>query len=540
MMATSVISSNVNDSHLSVIHIYNRSLIDGVTVVIALASNVAITVVGFCLLAACLVVSLYRYLRRREERDKLCKVIANQYWISEDQIAHVVRLLTILRKVVIFRDVSAYHVLSYKYRFEEGVYGNRTSRGVEKTLLHSHVATTDVFQILKKVERLFDSLLLQLTCKGKCPQHIANAFSSTLNGLVEVTSLIWSDHKVRGIRRLVQYFAGQAATEAFDNLRTGDADLEALVVTRVPYVGQLYFNFDHFVLKDCEIPGGRKIELASKIRYIDTVLAKEGKILQAKEKSITESYYAARELCLKNGFIQTKSHFPDVSKLSDGEHTSEYVVNLRHLLRLMCMSANVQKIENDDKFFQFLMQLHEALYSWIDEHTMIEVIERCRNNIVLILHGLTVEQILSDREFTKAKLEQLEKELYRHLNYLTIRQVQQERRQLHDRLKEAGDGNLRPADSESSVYTMALSTSSYALKHHLSQERPGAEGSRMLHQQSVDQSSIASGSSLYATATLLSSFSETLIPSSRMSPSSQKMLIRTTSDTNGEMFETPV
>lgn len=540
-MATNVVYLPVNESLQNLIHVYDRNVFAGVTVVIALAANITVTVLCFCLASACLVFVLHRYLRQREERDKLCKVIANQYWISEEQITLVVHLLTSLQKVVLFRDVTAFHVLGYKYRCENGVYGNRDARGAEKRLLHPYLAAVDVFQILKKIERLFDSLMLQLTCRGKCPQHIANAFSATLYGLVQVTSLIWCDHKVRGIRRLVEYFAGRASAEVFDGLLISDADLETLIVSRVPYVGQLYLNGDHFVLKDCEISGDGRIDLKSKIRYVDTVLAKEAKVLQAKEKNIVESYYAARELCLKNGFIQTKSHFPDVSKFPESDRATECVGNLRHLLRLMCgVAPNVRKIENDDKFFQFLMQLHEALYSWMDEQTMIEVIERCRNNIVSILHSLTIEQILADREFTKAKLEQLEKELYRHLNYLTIRQVQYERRQHHDRLKEAGDARMRPADSESSVYTMALSTSSYALRRQMSQEHSGAEASLLVHQQSIDQGSIASGSSIYATATLLSSFSETLLPGSRASPVSHKMLSRPASDSDGEFFETPV
>ena len=71
----------------------------------------------------------------------------------------------------------------------------------------------------------------------------------------------------------------------------------------------------------------------------------------------------------------------------------------------------------------FPFQLHEALYNWSDVNSMAEILERIRGNILCYLRGLTLEQMLLDKEFTKAKLEHLEKELYRHLNYLTLRQV---------------------------------------------------------------------------------------------------------------------
>lgn len=524
-----------NESQPNVIYIHDKSLFDGLSLIAAFAMNASISIICFSLVASCLVYTLHRYLQRREERVKLCKIIATHYWSSEDQIALVVQLITNMRKVIIFREVTAFHILSYKYRYENGVYGTRDVHTIEKKILHPYLTAIDVFQILKKIERLFDSLMLQLTCKGKCPSHIASMFSSTLFGLAQVTSLVWCDEKKRGIRRLVCYFAGRESATTFDSGHISDADLESMVTSRAPYVGHLYLNIDHFVLKDVEISSEGRIDLKSKIRYVDTILAKHGKIVELKEKNIIESYYAAREICLKHGLIQSKSQFSDVQKFIESEGIGECAGHLRHLLRLMCFGPNIRKVENDESFFQFLMQLHETLYSWADEQTMLEVIERCRNNIAACLHGLTIEQILMDREFTKAKLEQIEKELYRHLNYLTIRQVQQEKekRQQQDRLKD-NEMRMHPAESESSVYTMALSTSSYALKRQTSQERP------IQHQQSIDQGSIASGSSVYAPATLLSSISETLLQPSRTSPVSPKSGSRPASDGEGEFFETPV
>ena len=162
------------------------------------------------------------------------------------------------------------------------------------------------------------------------------------------------------------------------------------------------------------------------------------------------------------------------------------------------------------------MQLHEALYTWSDTSTIVEILEWIRGNIYSYLRGLTIEQMLIDKEFTKAKLEHFEKELYRHLNYLTLRQVKQEKIccQMPHSSMSAKTGDIRPAESDTSIYTLALSTSAYAMQRMALVE--GAEAPvrhhtlEMMHQQcSLDQSSIVSGSSMYATAMSLSSAAET-------------------------------
>ena len=536
------------------------AVVDRNSLIAVIVVNATVTVVVTCAVALCLIVTMTRRARRKEERDKLCALVALCYWSEEDQIAQLVQVLNRMRDVVIHRDVTAIHILGYKYRCDNGVYAG--AAGVDhlhtietSRLPHPYIASVDVFATLKKIERFFDSLALQLPCVGECPQHIAETFSATLFGLARVTSLMWCDHKARIVRRLICYFASRTAAEAFDAVLVADTDLAGLVLSKVPYVTNLYLNVDHFVLKDVEISSDVKVDMKSKIRYVDTILAKNGKMLQLHERNIIDSYYAAREICVKNAFVQTKSHFPDiVAKVGEPSRIGECVTYLRHLLRLMCYGSNMRKMETDDRFFQFLMQLHETLYSWVDAHTMLEVIERSRANIISYLHGLTVEQILSDREFTKAKLEHVEKELYRHLNYLTVRQVQQEREQRGGRRSvelappqsKASDPRLRPAESEASVYTMAMSTSSYLVKRRPSQEAEiigeTSSGVALIHQQSLDQGSIVSGSSMYATAASLSS--EGGVPSAAqgLSPPTphQPGGGGPASDSEGEFFETPV
>ena len=422
-----------------------------------------------------------------------------------------------MKQVTIFREVTELHVLSYKYRYDSGVYGPKEYTNVSwenKLKQMEQTSMNQTMVIIRKIERLFETLTLQLPCQGSCPVNIASAFGSTVYTLGQNTAVLWNDHTGRLVRHIIHYFAGRSAAERFDANLIADEDLETLVLARVPYVNQLYLNEDHFVLQDVEITSDLKVDLKNKIRYVDTVLAKNSKFLQSKEKNITEAYYAAREICIKNSFIQNKSEFPDiVSKVGEGSRLDECVVYLRHLLRVMCINKNMKKLESDDKFFQFLMQLHEALYTWADTGTMVEIIERIRSNIFCYLKGLTIEQMLLDKEFTKAKLEHFEKELYRHLNYLTLRQVQQERlRRSYPHSSQEASGSaepkLRTAGSDSSIYTMALSTSSYMMQRQASMERAdrGHHSLELLHQQpSLDQSSIVSGSSMYATALSLSS-----------------------------------
>jgi hypothetical protein len=185
---------------------------------------------------------------------------------------------------------------------------------------------------------------------------------------------------------------------------------------------------------------------------------------------------------------------------------------------------------------------------------MLEVIERSRTNIVCYIRGLTIEQILLDKEFTKAKLEQVEKELYRHLSYLTLKQVHHDktRRQILTR-GDTDPRSMRSVDSETSIYTMAMSTSSFMMRRQATLDQYGEkardldqlqqQGSVDLpsgsihHQASLDQSSLLSSSSLYATAASLSSNEVAGFPSPKAGPSQEP---GSPKSTDSEFFETAV
>ncbi|ELT94009.1 hypothetical protein CAPTEDRAFT_197781 [Capitella teleta] len=477
-----------------------------------IALDTLFTLIVAVVVVSCVMGIVRKRAQLREERDKLGRIIQLHFWENEEKICQLLQIINKMRETIIFREVTELHLLAFKYRHENRIIGQKPMKENLPTSFEGTLPNTqpvfDTLMAIKKVERLFDALAVELPCKGRCPPNITRAFSSHLFNISQGTCAVWSNHKGKLIISLLQYFAGRGAADRFSSYLISDDDLESMIVARVPYAGQLCLKVDHFVLMEVDISSDLKIDIRNKIRYIDTTFSKNSRLLLIKEKQMMEAYYMAREICLKNNFIQNKNYFPDiVSKVGEASKVGDCVIFLRHLLRLMCTAQNIRKLESDDKFFQFLMQLHEALYSWSDTQTMLEVIERSRSNIYSYLRGLTAEQILMDKEFTKAKLEHVEKELYRHLNYLTVKQVHDEREKRNPLRRADTDPKMRSMDSETSVYTMAMSASSFLMKRQASQEKGDLD---CLHQQSIDQSSLLSGSSMYATAASLSSVNENI------------------------------
>jgi len=522
-----------------------------------LAVDTVVTIVAACILGSCVLWIWKARTKKKEERDKLGTIVRTYYWEEEEKFSLVLRVLAQMKQNSIFREVTELHLLGYVLRSEDGIYGQQDRvPDIEQRLRQPFGSSLNVKTTVKKIERFFETLALHLSCKGRCSKNVAAVVASTVLTLSHSTALLWSNEKAHLISTIVHYFVGRHAEEHFTNNVVSDEDLECLVLARVPYVTQLYLNEDHFVLQDIDITTDMKIDIRNKIRFIDTVLAKNEKKLQSKEKNLIESYYAARELCLKAGYIHSKTHLPDiVTKVGETSKVSECVIYLRHLLRILCIPKHMRKCENDDKFFQFLMQLHETLYTWSDTNAMLEVIERSRTNIVCYVRGLTVEQILLDKEFTKAKLEQVEKELYRHLSYLTLKQVHEDRARRP--ILSRGDTDprsMRSMDSETSIYTMAMSTSSFMMRRQATQEQPRDIGksldqlhrqtsldlptSSLPHQTSLDQASLLSSSSLYATAASLSSNENAGgFPSPRPGPSHEPASPKST---DSDYFETAV
>ena len=85
-----------------------------------LVVNTLLTLIWGCLLTACIMWTLSRRSRHKEERDKLGSIIQTQYWEHEEAITDTIRILTKMKQNTLFRDVSELHVFAYKYRAENG------------------------------------------------------------------------------------------------------------------------------------------------------------------------------------------------------------------------------------------------------------------------------------------------------------------------------------------------------------------------------------------------------------------------------------
>ena len=150
----------------------------------------------------------------------------------------------------------------------------------------------------------------------------------------------------------------------------------------------------------------------------------------------------------------------------------------------------------------FLNNLYETLYNLVNMSADLELIELSRSNIISYLNGLTAEQILMDREFTKAKLELIEKDLWRHLNYLASRPVGKE------------DKGKRPAKGPVVVKSHkpaspVHSTSSY-LSRQLKEGLGRKSGSLLMLQGSIEHG--LKGTKGYSPIPTMTSTSESMLP----------------------------
>ncbi|CAD5119724.1 DgyrCDS8319 [Dimorphilus gyrociliatus] len=425
-----------------------------------------------------------RKIQLRHERERICSLMHRLYWLHEEDISTSLFVLNKMRESYLFDRVSELLVFSHKYR----------THGMEIVAVESDLSClppkrnfNKLLLTVRKVERLFEALTMELPCGNNgVDGSISSAVGGTILMLALATSTLWCDSRAKMIRRLIHYLCGRGAAIRYERETIGDKNLAACVET-LQYVDYLTLVDDHFVLGDAHISPILKGDLRNKIRYVDTVLASWTERRKGMaNKEMLEAYYSARDICIRENIITSKANFPDiVEKVSDNSKTPECIKGLRHLLRKMTTPPNITKLENDEKFFQLIMHTHDALYTWHDNRSMLDIIERVRSNIYACLKGLSIDALLIDKELSKAKLEQLERELYKHLNYLTLKQVQRERRHYP-----ADSTTLPTAESESSIYTIAPS---------------GPLNSTKPCNKYVDESSIISSGSLYATAQSITS-----------------------------------
>ena len=543
--------------------------------VIILLVNCLVTILCTCAMTCWVVALLEGRRHRRELRDKVGHIVSSQYWPVEGDVSRLLREVETMRAATLFRDVTAFDVLAYKYRFgrEPPSYDPSPNPGPG-----FQARLPSAFQTLRRVERLLDSLALQVPVRGRCPQRVATPFGRTLCGLARATAAVWSDDQAPTVSRLVRFFGGAAAAAGFDAARSSDADLEQTVESRVPYVDALRLSGDHLVLADVELSGDvGAFDVRAKVRYIDERLSEpDVPLLAARHwRETLGTYRAACDLCVSVGLIQTRSALPDftLETATDDVRVIDCMVTLRHLVRLMCgVERNASRLGSDDQFLRFLAGLHDMVYGWnrgAASPSMLACVERSRSNVVAYARALTVDQIYMEPDLTRAVLERVEAELYRHLDYLTVRRVRMTRQietATHGRgagpsgtsataseARRLDEGALRPGDSESSIYTMAASymspptgrTAIFASPKRFDTAPGGAGAERM--------SLMSGASSIYATAASLSNDGESA-GSSQLSPGmphctpphaaaparSPAVAPAASSDSDGEYFETPV
>ena len=539
--------------------------------------NCLATILCACAMTCWVVALLEGRRRRRDLRDKVGNIVSTQYWPVEGEVSFLLREVETMRSANLFRDVTDFDVLAYKYRFRREPSDDAAPDAGASFKLRSPSA----FQTLRRVERLLDSLALQVPVHGRCPDRVVTPFGRTLCGLARATAAVWSDEQAPTVSRLVRFFGGPAAAAGFDAARASDVTLEQHVESRIPYVDALRLSSDHFVLVDVELNGDvGAFDVRAKVRYIDERLTEPDVRLSAARhwRQTLDVYRTACDLCVSAGLIQARSMLPDftLETASDDARVGDCVVVLRHLVRLMCgVHDNANRLGANEQFFRFVAALHDVVCAWNDgaaSSSMLACIERSRANIVAYARALTVDQIYIAPGLTRSVLERVEAELYRHLDYLTVHRVRMTRRiETSDQRRDEGpsmlsgtsevrqleEGALHPGDSESSIYTMAASYMSPP-------RRPPAAVSVSpkrfdLGGPSAERMSLLSGaSSMYATAASQSSATDGDSGSAKMSPGMPRYSLphaavgRSTavfaaagttasdSDGNSDYFETPV
>lgn len=356
------------------------------------------------------------------------------------------------------------------------------------------------FSVITHIQHFFERIQLELPLKGKCPRNVSECIKHTMYKLGVGCLEFWGDSQIQVLQAVIKYFCGALSTEISAKW-VSDEELTSLIESRVPYVNQLQFSNNHFVFSEMNYEQGMKIDFCSKVRYIDVILARSDPCLQNKHKFLLSVYNSARDICVKNEFIKQKNLLPDIPPLGQTDPVSihDVVMYVRHLIRTLCMEKHLPAIQGDDKFCKMLLSLYEQLYGVNDPLAQQEVIERIKKNIILSLQSLNPEVMGNDIETVRFKLEEVERGLMRHVSLATSGGFDARRRR-KDLLTAQQHPNAKSFESETSVYTMALSASAFALQRHATYESDLANTHRFLSPQlSVDGLSAPNGS-IYDTA----------------------------------------
>ena len=478
--------------------------------------DTSLTLLGGCVILLATLWLLNRQSKRREERDKLLAIVRANYWNNEEEILCVLKQMS---STAMFNHVTEYDVFAYKYRIECDLNPSCRSSGAPPVDVASTNAVVDA---VKKLDRLFECLALQLSFHGRCPPVVVNTVGSTICHLAERSSRVWSSRKARIILDLLRYYSGKEAAKRFEWSLVSDDNLEVLVLTHLPYAKQLRLHDCHFILDYNQVTVDLNSDLRSKICYIDIVLANGTDSAQPREACLIDAYNTARAICIKNKLVDerylpeailatpasnsndtsAKCTSDDAAKTENKRRVENCVRYLCHLLRVMFFAANLKELESEDQFHSFVTKLYESVHMNGGSAAR-EMAESSRRNIIRLVRALSSKQMTADAyELTRTRLEQIEKEL---LDLLTCVATSTQRKTRHVTLRKAESNvSLRSSLSQSSIYTLATSASAFALNQPMDCQR-FCDLELLQQQTSLDRSSLVSGSSVYFSPTSISS-----------------------------------
>jgi len=291
------------------------------------------------------------------------------------------RFIERLRSRVILHGVTDFDLLAYKFRVENGVYGDE---------LHG-TPPHESFVTLKRLEHLFESVAIHLpvgrrmwwqrrrrrrTAAGDRGRG-GLTFGSALCRVAVATAATWCDDCASTVHAVVRYFGGSSAGELFDARRHTDSAIERRVLATVPYVRSLRLVDDRFHLASpSSILDSR---LRQKITAVDERLTAGGGLAVAAGRSaeLTGAYRTVREICVDVGLVRRED--PELPEHPEAASAGDVVVLVRHLVRLACgTTAAARRTELDRRFTELVARLHDTLVNSVDDRTL-RAVERTRD-----------------------------------------------------------------------------------------------------------------------------------------------------------------
>ena len=269
-----------------------------------------------------------------------------------------------LKSRVILHGVTDFDLFSYKFRVENGVYGDETG------------AAHESFVTLKKLEHLFESVAIHLPTRRRTDVRAGLTFGSAVCRVAVATAAAWCDDSVPTVRAVVRYFGGQLTAGLLDAGRQSDTAIERRVLATVPHVRSLRLVDDYFFLAAPSSVLDR--QLRGQITAVDQRLTAGGglSVSVSHATALTEAYGSLREICIDVGLVRRGD--PELPERPPPS-AADVVPLVRHLLRLACGTrAAARRTEPDQRFTRLVGRLYDDLVGSVDL-AVVRAVERSRD-----------------------------------------------------------------------------------------------------------------------------------------------------------------